>query len=114
MRKMTVEVRTDANGYFGRSIPFDPPGAPGATVELSATLLSPFATALWGEVDVDAKDGAPSNRKRTFALWHSETVQLGSWRLDGAQNIIVVNGKTRPTRANATLVLEIEVAIRRA
>ena len=111
MRKMTVEVRTDANGYFGKTIPFDPPGAIGATVRLTATLLSPFATALWGDVDIDTRDGAPSSRKRTFVLWHSEAVPLGSWRLDGAANIIVLNGKTKPTRANARLVLEIEAVL---
>ena len=111
MPKMTVEIRTDENGYFGKTVPFNPPGPLGLTVHLSATLLAPFATALWGTLDIDARDGAPTNLRRQFVVWHSETVQLGPWRLDGGDNIIVVNGKTRPPRPNARLVLEIEASV---
>ena len=111
MPKMTVEVRTDENGYFSKTVPFDPPGPFGVTVRLSATLLAPFATGIWGSLDIDAKDGAPSNQRRAFVIWHSESAQLGAWKLDGGENIIVVNGKTRPRRPNARLVLEIEAAV---
>ena len=111
MPKMTVEIRTDENGYFSKTVPFNPPGPFALTVHLSATLLSPFATGLWGSLDIDARDGAPSNERRAFVLWHSETVQLGSWRLDGGHNIIVVSGKTRPRRPNARLVLEIDASV---
>ena len=111
MPKMTVEIRTDENGYFSKTIPFNPPGPFALTVRLTATLLSPFATGLWGNLDIDAKDGSPSNQKRAFVVWHSEAVQLGSWRLDGGDNIIVVSGKTKPRRANARLVLEIDAAV---
>ena len=111
MPKMTVEIRTDENGYFSKTVPFNPPGPFELTVRLTATLLAPFATGLWGSLDIDAKDGKPSNQKRPFVLWHSESVQLGSWRLDGGDNIIVVNGKTKPRRANARLVLEIDASL---
>ena len=111
MSKMRVEIRTDENGYFSKTVPFNPPGPFGLTVRLSATLLSPFATGLWGSLDIDAADGKPSNQRRAFVVWHSETVQLGSWSLDGGDNIIVVTGKTKPRRANARLVLEIEAAM---
>src|SRR5215212_5468426 len=98
MPKMTVEIRTDENGYFSKTVPFNPPGPFELTVRLSATLLSPFATGLWGNLDIDALDGVPSNQKQTFVLWHSETVPLGSWSLDGGDNVIVVTGKTKPMR----------------
>jgi hypothetical protein len=111
MPTMTVEIRTDENGYFSKTVPFDPPGPFGLTVTLSATLLSPFATALWGDLDIDAADGNPSNQKRNFVAWHSEEVQLGSWPLDGGDNIIVVRGKTRPSRPNARLVLQIDATV---
>ena len=111
MPKLTVEIRTDEHGYFSRTVPFDPPGPPGLTVRLTATLLAPFGTGLWGSLDIDARDGSPSNRARSFVLWHSEAAELGTWRLDGARNIIVVRGKTRPTRANARLLLEIEATV---
>jgi hypothetical protein len=112
MPKMKVEIKTDANGYFSKTVsPFNPPGPFGLTVRLSATLLSPFATGLWGYLDIDAADGSPSNEKRAFVVWHSEKVELGSWRLDGGGNVIVVNGKTRPKRAHAQLVLEIDAKI---
>jgi hypothetical protein len=111
MPKLTVEIVTDENGYFSKTVPFDPPGPIGLTVRLSATLLAPFATGLWGSLDIDAKDGAPSNQQRPFVAWHSEAVQLGAWRLDAGANIIVVSGKTRPMRANTRLVLEIDATL---
>lgn len=111
MPKLTVEIVTDENGYFSKTVPFNPPGPIGLTVRLSAKLVSPFATGLWGSLDIDARDGDPSNQRRAFVVWHSEAVQLGSWRLDGGDNIIVVTGKTKPRRPNARLILEIDAAL---
>jgi hypothetical protein len=111
MPKIRVEIGTDENGYFSRTVPFNPPGPIGLTIHLSATLLSPFATGIWGALDIDARDGAPSNAKRAFVAWHSEAVRLGEWKLDGGDNIIVVTGKTNPRRPNARLLLEIDAAI---
>lgn len=111
MPRTTLEITTDANGYFSATTPFDAPDARGATISVAATLLSPFATAVWGTLDVDAREGRPTNQPRAFVLWHSETVQLGSWRLEGGSYIIVVTGRTKPARANVRLVLEIDVAV---
>jgi hypothetical protein len=111
MPTMKIEIETDENGYFSKTIPFNPPGPFALTVKLSATLLSPFATALWGQLDIDAEDGNPSNQRRTFVAWQSEPIQLGSWQLDRGDNIIVVNGKTRPKRPNARLVLQIDAEV---
>ena len=109
MPKLTMEIRTDEHGYFSKTVPFDAPGPAGSAVRLTVTLLSPFATGVWGMLEVDARDAMPSNQRRAFVVWHSEAAQLGSWRLDGGAHIIVVNGKTNPTRANTQLVLEIDV-----
>lgn len=111
MPRMTFEITTDENGYFSKTVPFNPPGPFALTVRLTATLLSPFATGLWGSLDIDASDGQPSNARRAFVLWHSEAVDLGAWRLDGGDNIIVVTGKTNPRRANARLLLEIDAEL---
>jgi hypothetical protein len=111
MPKMTVEIRTDEHGYFSKTIRFNPPGPLGVSVSLSGTLVSPAATGLWGDLDIDAADGAPSNQKQPFVAWHSEVVQFGSWVLDGGDNIIVVNGKTRPPRPHTRLVLEIDATV---
>lgn len=110
MPKLTVEIRTDEHGYFSKTVPFNAPGPAGTAVRLTVTLLSPFATGVWGKIDIDARDAVPLNRERAFVVWHSETAQLGSWRLDGGAHVIVVSGKTNPTRANTPLVLDIEVA----
>jgi hypothetical protein len=111
MPKLNVEMSTDENGYFSKTVRFDPTGPFGVTVHLSATLLAPASTGLWGELDIDAEDAHPSNQKRSFVAWHSEEVKLGSWKLDGGQNIIVVNGKTRPKRPHARLVLQIDATV---
>lgn len=105
MPKMTVEVRTDENGYFGKTVSFHPSGP---AARISVTLLSPYATGVWGTLDIDTKLSDRANQQRAFVVWHSETVQLGSWRLESGENIIVVTGKTKPSRANARLLLEIE------
>ena len=107
MPKMTVEVRTDENGYFCKTVSFHPSGP---AIRLSVTLLSPHATGVWGTLDIDTKISDRANQPRAFVVWHSETVQLGPWRLDGGEHIIVVTGKTKPSRANARLLLEIEAA----
>jgi hypothetical protein len=111
MPSMRVEIQTDANGFFRKTVRFNPPGPFGLTVRLSATLLSPFATGLWGGLDIDAEDSSPSNPKRPFVAWHSEVVQLGSWKLDGGGNVIVVDGRTRPKRANTRLIMQIDADV---
>lgn len=111
MPTLKVEIDTDRNGYFSKTLDYNPPGPFRLTVSLAATLLSPFATLVRGELDIDAADGTPSNQKRAFLAWHSEKVQLGSWRLDGGKNIIVLNGKTRPKRPNCRLVVEIDATV---
>ena len=111
MPKMTLEIRTDENGYFSKTVRVNPPLPLGTTVNLAATLLAPVATGLWGDVDIDAADGAPSNMKRPFVAWHSEVVQLGLWVLDAGDNIVVVSGKTKPRRAHTRLVVEIDVTV---
>lgn len=108
MPKLTVEMATDEHGYFSKTVPFNVPGPAGTAVCLTVTLLSPFATGIWGKLDIDARDAMPLNQERSFVLWHSEAVQLGSWRLDGGAHLIIVRGKTNPARANTRLVLEID------
>ena len=111
MPKMTVELMTNALGQFTKTVPFNPPGPFGITVKLSSTLMSPFATGLWGYLDIDAKDNNPSKPQRPFVLWHSEKRPVGSWKLDGGDNVVVVRGITKPRRANTRLVLEIDAAL---
>jgi hypothetical protein len=111
MPQMKVVIETDKNGYFSKTINYDPPGPFELTVRLAATLLSPFATAVRGELGIDSADGTPSNQKKAFVAWHSEQVQIGSWRLAGGNNIIVLTGRTRPKRANAQLVVLIDATV---
>ena len=111
MSKLTLEIRTDENGYCSVTALFAPRGPFPSTASLAIALLSPAATALWGTARIDARDDKPSLDARAFVVWHSETVQLGSWRLDDGEHVIVVTGKTKPLRANARLVLEIDVAM---
>lgn len=109
MPKLTIEITTDENGYFSGTVSFEP-GSLGRMPCLTVTLLSPFATGLWATLDVDTREGEPSRTQRAFVAWHSESVQLGSWRLDERANVIVVTGKTKPARARDRLLLEIDVA----
>ncbi len=111
MPKMTVEIRTDPSGHFSNRTSYNPPGPVALTVRLSATLLSPYATGLWGDLDIEPAHGRAVNQKRAFVAWQNEPVQLGSWHLGGGDNTIVVSGTTRPHRPNARLVLQIEATL---
>ncbi len=111
MPTMTVEIRTDQNGQFSNRTSYNPPGPFAVTVHLSAKLVSPFATGLWADLDIEPAQGQPSNQKRAFVVWQSEEVPLGSWHLAGGDNVVVVTGKTRPHRPNARLVLEIDATV---
>ncbi len=111
MPRMTLAIQTDANGYFSDQVHYDPPGGFALTVRLSARLLTPFATGLWGELDIEPERGRPAHQKRRFVVWQSEEVQLGSWQLSAGENVIALKGLTRPRRAHARLVLEIAATV---
>ena len=111
MPRITVELRTNANGFFTKTVPYNPPGPFALTVRLSATLVSPFATGLWGTLAINSKDGKTTNPRKVFVAWHKEVVPLGPWRLVGGDNIVVVHGFTRPKRPNAQLVLQVDASV---
>ncbi len=111
MPQITVELTTDAFGVVNRTVVYNPPGPFSVTVGLSGKLASPFATGLWASLDIEPKNGRRANRRRAFVAWQGEQVQLGSWHLDGGDNLVVVRGITQPKRPNARLVLQIDAAI---
>jgi hypothetical protein len=108
--KITVELSTDEHGYFSSTVPVQTQDATGVTLRLSATLLAPFATGMWATMRIDRPDAPPSIDARAFVLWHSEVAQLGAWRLDGGDHLIIISGKTRPTRTRARLLVELGAA----
>jgi hypothetical protein len=107
MPKIIVDIMTDENGYFAKTVAFNASDA-GGMIQLSATLLSPFATALEGSVHIEAKRARRTSDTHAFTLWHSETLQLGSWSIAEGDNIIVMHGKTNPSRVHTRVVLEID------
>jgi hypothetical protein len=111
MPKMTVEANTDQNGDLRERVNFNPPGLFNLTVSLAAKLLEPGNTTVEGEVDIDAADGGPSNERKRFVVATGQQTQLGSWRLDNSDNIIVLTGKTNPQRPNTKLVVKIEASL---
>lgn len=110
MAKRAVTIATDENGYFHRTEQFRPPMPFPITVRASAVLRRPDGTAVSGSIDVDAADGDPSNEERKFVLQLGESVSLGSWRLDRADNILVLTGRTVPPRPNSEVEVELEIS----
>lgn len=108
MADITLTVKTDANGKFQQTSRFDPPGPFDLRVALSGKLTSPPATRVDGVLDIDAADGTPSNQAKHFRATTGQLVSLGSWDLDGGENIVVLRGRTIPPRANSTLVFELD------
>jgi hypothetical protein len=106
--RITLEVPTDDKGHFRLSEHYNPPGPFPLTVEVNATLLSPSDTTIAGWLDIDAADGSPQNQKKSVVASTGQPIALGSWKLDGGENIILVTGTTAPPRPNATLTFEID------
>lgn len=111
MPKITVEGNTDQNGDLQRTENFNPPGPFDLRVRLAAKLLEPANTTVEGELDIKAADGSPSNERKRFVLTTGQQTQLGSWRLDSRENIIVITGKTNPQQPNTKLVVEIDASL---
>lgn len=111
MPKMTVDANTDRNGELQQTVHFNPPGPFNLTVRLAAKLLEPANTTVEGELNIDAADGSPSNESKRFVVATGQQTQLGSWRLDSGDNIIVITGKTNPQRPNTKLVVEIDASL---
>jgi hypothetical protein len=111
MPTMTVEGNTDQNGDLRETVNYNPPGPFDLRVSLAATLLEPANTTVEGELDIDAADGSPSNERKRFVLATGQQTQLGSWRFDSRENIIILTGKTNPPRPNTKLVVEIEASL---
>jgi hypothetical protein len=107
MPRITAEGNTDQNGELQKTEIYNPLGPFDLRVSLAAILLEPANTTVEGEVDIDAADGRPSNERKRFVLTTGQQTQLGSWRLDSRENIIVITGKTNPQRPNTKLVVEI-------
>ena len=111
MPTITVEVDTDSNGYFQKTVKYNPPAPFNLTVKLTARLLRPGDLTVQGELDIDAADGNPSNQAKAFVVKSGDRVDLGSWHLDADNNIIVLNGRTQPKQANVRLVVEVEASV---
>lgn len=113
MPKFNLEISTDNNGYFNQTTVFDPPGQfpfP-LRVNLTVTMNEPVATEVIAVVDIDAEDGNPTNQEKQFVLATGDVVPLGSWRLDGGKNIVVLRGRTMPSRPSTKLMVEIEATL---
>jgi|SRR6266545_903738 len=103
-----IKGTTDANGSYSRTEVFDAPTPFPLQVQLKARLLSPADTTVSGSVDSDALDGNPQNAAKEFTITTGQQVSLGSWKLDGGDNLLVVSGSTSPIRANADVEIELE------
>ncbi len=111
MPTVRIDLETDDNGYLHKTHKYNPPGPFSLSVELSAKIIQPAATTVQGELDIDATDGSPSNQKKAFRVTTGGTCQLGSWRLDGGDNVIVLTGKTIPPQAKTKITFEIEAKL---
>lgn len=107
-----VKVTTDENGAYNRQDIFNPPTPDFWPVRLSlkAKLLSPVDTTIISTLDVDAVDGNPQNDAREFRFSTDEQISLGTWKLDGGDNIIIVSGQTLPPLANTEVEIEFEIS----
>lgn len=107
-----VKVTTDENGGYSRREIFNPPTPDfwPISVSLKAKLLSPDDTIITCTLDVDATDGKPANEAREFNLSTGEQISLGTWKLDGGDNIIIVSGQSSPIRPNSEFEFEFEIS----
>jgi hypothetical protein len=50
--------------------------------------------------------------QKSIVLSTGEQISLGSWRLDGGDNVVVVSGRTSPVRSKTELEIELEANLR--
>jgi hypothetical protein len=107
-----AKVTTDSNGAYHRQEIFNPPGPDFFTIRVSlkAKLVSPADTTVICTLDVDAVDGKPQNDAQEFTFSTGEQISLGTWKLDGGNNRIVVSGQTSPSRADTEVEFEFEIS----
>lgn len=106
-----VQVPTDANGYFHKTEKFNPPGPFNLQIELRAALVGPPAARVEGQLDIDGADGSPSNQAKAFVISTGEKANLGTWKLAGGDNIVVVSGRTEPKLPHSMLIVDLEAVI---
>lgn len=109
MPTFQFKTRTDSNGYFSHTKEYNPPGPFGFKVKLTGELLRPTGTRVAGLLDIDAKDGGTFNPERKFAGAAGQKLDLGSWKIDGADNVIVLTGKTLPAKPDTDLEIRVTV-----
>lgn len=100
-----LTTTTDDNGYFSVTKEYDPRGwSPfDFKIRIWVKLLEPVGTTIHGTLDIDAADGSPSNRARSFEVASGEEEYLGRWTVDLNKTVIVVRGNTQPKAPNATV-----------
>jgi hypothetical protein len=107
-----LDVVTDASGAYSHTQLLNPPGPfPIFVRELRAKLLSPGDTAVSGTLDVNAVSGNPQNPQKSYSIPAGQEVSLGSWRLGGGENRLVISGMTSPPRVNTQLSIEVQATI---
>lgn len=107
----TLRVRTDAAGRYEAAQTFNPPGFWDYTIRAYAKLLAPPDTTVSGSITITAANHSTDNPPKNFRISTGETEDLGSWQLDGGDNIITVNGETSPARANETIEIEVTAEV---
>jgi len=108
---MNLDVDTDANGTIQQRITYNTPGPFDVTVTLVVTLLEPPDTVVTGELDIDGANGRTTNPAKSFRLQTGARLDLGSWHLDGGDNVIVLRGQTEPARANTRLRVQLDASL---
>ena len=111
MPKFDFSLTTDENGYFQHTARFDPLGPFSLRVELSVALNQPDDTRAQGRLDIDPVDGGRGNQVRAFVVAAGDTESLGSWRIDGGENLIVLSGRTQPARTNSSLEVTVNAQL---
>lgn len=107
----TLRVRTDADGRYETSQTFNPPGFWDYTVQASAKFLAPADTTIDGTITITAANHTTDNPPKDFRISTGESVDLGTWRLDGGDNNVRVTGQTSPARANEMLEIEVTAEV---
>ncbi|HEX8736637.1 MAG TPA: hypothetical protein VF721_15000 [Pyrinomonadaceae bacterium] len=107
----TLRVRTDADGRYETAQIFNPPGFWDYTIRASAKLVAPADTNVTGTIEISAANHTTENPPKSFRLSTGETVDLGSWQLDGGDNTVRVTGETSPARAGEMLEIEVTAEV---
>lgn len=108
MPSLDLKLTTDANGDIKDKTLFDPLGWLHLDVTLTATLLPPEGAEPKVLLDIVAVTEGTDSEPKSFTISGASEVNLGDWKIDAGDNVVVLRGRSEPAIAGVVVMVHVE------